>query len=113
MIASSGTFALSLFLLTRAQVAGITTEQALIYSSCIAMLVRIAYAFIHARNVFATRDLKLSATSIVPKPIVRHVVIATGAMLWYLSQKMGSSFRDQAALLAAGAVAGLSVLLTM
>jgi len=146
MIASSGAFALSLLVLTRgAELAALsdikarvtdifgakpslfvyTTEQALIYSSCIAMLVRIAYAFMHARRVAAEQTKSrrepqssspsslLSVSSIVPRPLVRHVVLVSGAALWYLASKASGSLRDQAGLFAVGAVAGLTVLFAM
>lgn len=103
MIASSGVFALALYLL--AQRAGsYTTEQALIYASCVAMAVRVVYAFSHARRVAG------SLSGILPKMGVVGALAVFGSVVWASSERLGASTKDQLTLLALGAGCGINVL---
>jgi oligosaccharide translocation protein RFT1 len=103
-------------LATAAQLAlAYTTEQALIYASCTAMLVRIGYAYAHARSHAAAHGQagELSLAEIVPRAPVRHVVLAAGGALWFIATRAGDGLRGVAILLASGAIAGVTVLATM
>ncbi|KAL1405510.1 Oligosaccharide translocation protein rft1 [Vanrija albida] len=120
MVASSGVFALSLWALARGTIATVTTEQALIYASCTAMLVRIGYALVHARSVVRQRQPAsafLRIGSVLPKWPIRIAVAVLGGVVWAASARLGGnddnagpSLRNQVLLLALGAGAGAIVL---
>lgn len=120
MIASSGVFALCLWALARGSVLAVTTEQALIYASCSAMLVRIAYALVHARAVVRQqqpRSAFLKIGTVLPKWPVRIAVALLGGLVWAASARLAPlgnnpapSLRNQVLLLALGGGAGVIVL---
>jgi oligosaccharide translocation protein RFT1 len=90
--------------------AWLTTEQALIYASCSAMLVRIAYAGFHAsRFARACR----ASLHVLPRPPVLAAVGVAGAVTWAAAARLSGGMKDTLMLLGTGGVAGLSVLATM
>lgn len=105
---SSVAFVLVLWRL--AGLAWLTREQALIYASCTAMLVRIAYAGFHASRFARARKASLD---VFPRPAVLAAVGAAGAITWAAAARLGPGMKDTLVLLGTGGVAGLSVLATM
>lgn len=110
MVLSSAAFVGALFLLVKNQVG--TTEQALIYASCAAMVVRIAYAWAHARRFHSGR---LSLRDVIPKPLVVAVVAIFGATLRLAAAKAESldNLRRVALMVGCAGLAGLSTLAAM
>jgi oligosaccharide translocation protein RFT1 len=144
MIGGSGVFVLSLGGLTHlpirlgsVAVPRPTTEQALIYSSCAAMVVRIDYAYNHAvryarRTAVGTKSDNVSITSsavtkmpsvaprkpqlsvleIIPQPPVILVSLASGAVLRVLhgSARWKEDWRGWGELIGLGGAMGVAIL---
>ncbi|GMK58791.1 hypothetical protein CspeluHIS016_0602330 [Cutaneotrichosporon spelunceum] len=109
---SSVTFVLALWRLSG--MAWFTREQALIYASCAAMLVRIGYAGLHAIRFTRTgTGTRIAALAVLPRPAVVAAVGVAGMVTWAAAAQLGEGMRDTIALLAVGAVAGVSVLGTI
>ncbi|BEI91305.1 uncharacterized protein CcaverHIS019_0401250 [Cutaneotrichosporon cavernicola] len=105
---SSAAFVLALWRLSG--MVWFTREQALIYASCAAMLVRIGYAGFHAWRFARTRTAVLP---VLPRPAVLVGVGAAGVVTWAAAAQLGEGLRNNLALLGVGAIAGLSVLATI
>lgn len=105
MVLSSAAFVAALFALVQAHYG--TTEQALIYASCAAMVVRIGYAWAHAARLG-----KLSVRGVVPKPLVIAVVAVFAVVLRVAAAKAASltGVRQLAAIVGCAGVAGVSTL---
>lgn len=91
MICSSSAFVGSLYGLTHlptnqlkaAGLRGPSTEQALIYSSCISMIIRIVYAFQHAQRSFAAQppNQQFSFRAVAPPGVLVGLAVAQGQLL--------------------------------
>ena len=79
MIGSSGAFASGLWILSGAKL-GISTEQCLVYASCLSMIVRIIYAGHHARQYFK-KSIPISITEILPHPTILAIAAAGAAVV--------------------------------
>ncbi|KAK4688230.1 oligosaccharide translocation protein RFT1, partial [Tremellales sp. Uapishka_1] len=112
MIASSAVFVVSLYSLTRLE-GVITTEQALIYSSCSSMIVRIAYAYRHARRWSPAKAIRLR--QIVPRlPMVIASCVSGGVLRGvYRMHRWEASWRGWVELVGLGGGLGLAVLYIM
>jgi hypothetical protein len=116
MFVSSGTFAAALFVLTRGLLpVQITTEQALIFSSCAAMLVRIGFALAHAAGVARTTGSSaFGLAKITPKlPVVVATALA-GAPVWLAARRVDTDvLAGKAGLVGVGGLCGVVVLAVM
>ena len=72
MVASSGVFVVALFALKFAM----NTETALISASCVAMGVRIVYAYLHAQ-----KQAGMGVRALLPKSAVTVTAVVCGAVL--------------------------------
>jgi len=79
MIASSGAFAVGLWVLSGAKL-GISTEQCLVYASCLSMIMRIIYAGNHARQYFE-KTLPISITEILPHSTILAIAAVGAAVV--------------------------------
>lgn len=79
MIASSVAFAGGLWLLSANTPGGISTEQCLVYASCISMIVRIVYAGSHAMRFFSKTPIRI--TDVLPHPTVMAIAAVGAAVL--------------------------------
>ena len=115
MIGSSAVFAVSLYMFTQLFGATLHTEQGLIYASCLAMIVRIGYAYGHAAAFFADRKEGMRISRIVPRRSVTISSILSGVVLRTLArtERWEKSWRGWAELVGAGGVMGLGVLAIM
>jgi oligosaccharide translocation protein RFT1 len=81
MIASSGAFAAGLWVLSGTRPGGISTEQCLVYASCISMIVRIVYAGSHAGRFLFSDKLPIRITEILPHPTILAIAAVGAAVL--------------------------------
>ena len=81
MIASSGAFVLSLWVFKARLAHRFGTDTALIGASCMGMLVRIGYAFFHAR-----RTAGMDVRALFPKSVVTVVAVVCGSVLRRIDQ---------------------------
>lgn len=79
MIASSVAFAGGLWVLSTNTPGGISTEQCLVYASCISMIVRIVYAGSHAMRYFSKTPIRI--TDVLPRPTVLAIAAVGAAVL--------------------------------
>ena len=110
MILSSATFVITLLALVKGRIG--TTEQALIYASCAAMVVRIAYAWTHAVRFQAG---KLGMRSVLPDPAIAFSLVLLGWGLRFAAveaQKL-DTIRAVALVVGCAGVGGVSTLITM
>jgi len=113
MIGSSVAFAGGLYTLIRLpEVARLGTERALIYASCLAMLVRIIYAWKHARLVLSGRRGSLSISGVTPEWQVTVPTLISGGLLRVIQRtgRWASSWRGWEELVGLGGILGLTVL---
>lgn len=110
MILSSAAFVAALLGFVKGRLG--TTEQALIYASCAAMAVRIAYAWAHAVRF---QGGKLGLRSVLPRPLVIAVVAAFAAVLRLAAAKAQGldTIRALALIVGCAGVAGVSTLAAM
>jgi oligosaccharide translocation protein RFT1 len=127
MIASSAGFASTLWFLTNTKtntdsnttlgldLASLTTEQSLIVASCAAMVLRIGYAYIHARRFAASRKQELSLKAVLPHFSVMGLGVVSGLMLRVLakSDRWQTSWKGWAELVGTGGILGLTTLAVM
>jgi len=78
MIGSSGAFAGGLWVLGEARVG--STEQCLVYASCLSMVVRIVYAGNHARQYFK-KTLPIPITDVLPHPTILAIAAVGAAVV--------------------------------
>lgn len=113
MINSSLAFAIGLYGLTHLpEDIQLGTEKALIYASCLAMTVRITYAWRHARRYLVGREGGLSILRIAPKWQVTLAAAVSGGVLRALERtgRWKGSWMAWAGLVGEGAILGLGVL---
>jgi hypothetical protein len=78
MIGSSVVFAVGLWGLAREKSGGISTEQCLVFASCLSMVVRITYAGNHIRAFF---DQRIATSDILPHPLILGIAAVGAAVL--------------------------------
>lgn len=79
MFGSSGAFAGGLWVLTKGDW-GYSTEQCLVFASCLSMAVRIFYAGNHAQRYFR-KILPISMTEILPHPTILAIAAVGAAVV--------------------------------
>ena len=112
MLASSATFMASLVLLTKTSLGEelarqisygptVGIEQVLIAASCLSMIVRILYAFLHARKKVGSA---LGIKDLVPRGLVNVVIMAAGVILRkaFISRDWRTSWNARLRLLGMG-----------
>jgi oligosaccharide translocation protein RFT1 len=114
MIASSLVFVGTLWGL-RTGVLAVGTESALIYSSCAAMMVRIGYAFNHARRTIGNCGGTCTVTDVVPKRTTIGMFTICGVVMRSLSrsERWRGSWKGWIELVGAGGAMGLGMLVIM
>ena len=116
MIGSSLAFAAGLYGLTHLpKGVELDTERALIYANCVAMVVRIAYAWQHARTFFAGKHGHLSILQVAPRWQMMLAALASGVLLRVVQRtgRWAVSWRGWAELVGLGGMLGLGVLVFM
>ena len=115
MLASSTAFVAALFGF-RTLVPAVPTEKALILSSCMGMLVRIAYALWHARTFFtdtdASQETLFRLSQILPSKAVAMTAGGSGVILRYISStnRWSAGWSGWFQLIGVGGVLGLTTL---
>lgn len=110
MVASSLGFVGALF--ANGRFLGMQTETTLIYASCLAMVIRITYALLHAQRRARITGGELRVTSILPRKTSMVVAIGSGAILRMLAG-MGRwqyGWKGRFELIISGAILGLGTL---
>lgn len=114
MVASSAGFAATLWAMTHLDVAKsrFTTEQSLILASCAGMILRIVYAYLHARSFAGSRGQNLQIKDVLPHPAIVLSSVTSGAVLRMIAKtsKWQASWRGWFELVGLGGVLGLTIL---